>query len=203
MNLDAWRYFLRGRFALLLRQRERAAAEYREALRADPAAIRPAAGLAWLLAEQGRDSEAIAVYRDYLARRPRDADSWFNLGFLLDRRQENEPAIEAFREAVRLNPKLDRAWYGLGLVLARVDRHGEAVGAFERIVQLQPMNGHAFYQLGMALHASGEADKVRGIVEHLDRFDRHKARKLIQDSGRSDLAHIVADLRDLKSDLKA
>jgi tetratricopeptide (TPR) repeat protein len=203
MNLDAWRHTLRGRLALLLHRRERAAAEYRAALRADPAAAAPATRLAWLLAGQGRDGEAIAIYRDFLQRRPRDADAWFNLGFLLDRRQENEPAIEAFREAVRINARLDRAWYGLGLVLARAGRPREAVEAFERVVQLQPMNGHAFYQLGMALHAAGEADKIKGIVEHLDRFERRMARQLIQDSGRSDLAHIVADLRDLNSDLRA
>jgi hypothetical protein len=57
------------------------------------------------------------------------------------------------------------------------------------------MNGHIWYQLGMAYHALHQPDKVKGIIQHLDRFDRHMARRLILDAERPDLAHIISDLR--------
>jgi len=98
---------------------------------------------------------------------------------------------------VRLEPKFDRAWYGLGLAQAALGRHAEAAQALERTAQFQPMNPHAWYQLGMAWHRLHDPDKVKGVVEHLHRFDRHMARRLIRDTERADLAHMVADLKSL------
>jgi hypothetical protein len=59
------------------------------------------------------------------------------------------------------------------------------------------MKGHAWYELGLAHHRRHDAEQVRYIAEHLNRFDRHTARKLIHDTGRTDLSHLVSDLRSL------
>lgn len=195
MNLDAWRHYLRGRLFQLFRSPSSALAAYREALAADPDMARAAHALAFLLAKDRHYAEAEAVLRVVIRNRPGNAVAWFNLGFVCDRLDRTGEAIEAFRNAVRYNAKLDHAWYGLGVTLARTQRHGEAAEALEQAAKLQPMNGHAWYQLAMSYHALHEADRVKGIVEYLDRFDRHMAHKLIVDSGRSDLAHVVSDLQ--------
>lgn len=195
MNFDAWRHTLRGRLMQFLRRRPAAMASYRAALAADPAATRAAHALAFLLAEDQHYPEAITILRAVVEVRPRHAVAWFNLGYLCDKLDRLDEAAEAFRTAVQHNAKLDRAWYGLGLTLTRAGRHREAASAHEQAAKLQPMNGHTWYQLALSYHALDEADKVKGIVEYLDRFDRHMARKLILDSGRSDLAHVVKDLK--------
>jgi hypothetical protein len=56
------------------------------------------------------------------------------------------------------------------------------------------MNPHAWYALGMAHHHLNEPERVTEIIMHLHRFDPIMTRHLIQDTGRSDLAHLVADL---------
>ena len=56
------------------------------------------------------------------------------------------------------------------------------------------MNHHAWYQLGMALHATGNGERFEQVVMHLLRFDPKATRRLILDTGRSDLAHLVKDL---------
>ena len=57
------------------------------------------------------------------------------------------------------------------------------------------MSPHAWYQLGMALHVAGNSEeRFLQVVMHLLRFDPKATRRLIQDSGRSDLAHLVAHL---------
>ncbi len=196
MNLVAWRHYLRARLFRLLRRPHDAVAEYRLALAADRGFARAAHALAYLLASQNRTDEAVQALRDVVRLEPANAAAWFNLGYLLhERGHQADAAVPAFREAVQLNPKLDRAWYGLGLAHAALGGHAEAAKAFERVAALEPMNGHAWYQLGMSYHRLHDADKLKGVVEHLNRFDRRMTRQLIHDTGRGDLAHLVADLK--------
>ena len=73
-------------------------------------------------------------------------------------------------------------------------RHEEAAQALEQAANLQPMNPHAWYALGMAHHTLGDAAKVKYVALHLVRFDPRMTRRLIQDSGATDLAYLVRDL---------
>lgn len=192
LRLEAWRYFFRARLALLFRQRARAIANYRLALRFDPAFVRAAHALAFLLAPDA-PTEAQQLLRGVVRRQPDNSQAWFNLGFVCDRMQQPRDAIAAFNEAVRDKPTLDQAWYGMGLCHRRLGEHDAAAHALEKAARLQPMNPHAWYELGMTYHTLARADEVRRVTEHLNRFDRKMTRQLIRDTGRGDLAHLVAD----------
>ena len=52
----------------------------------------------------------------------------------------------------------------------------------------------AHNHLGMALHATGNTERFEQVVMHLLRFDPKMTRRLIVDTGRSDLAHLVQHL---------
>ena len=197
MNFDTLRHYLRARLFQAIKRPRLAIEEYRLALRFNPEFVPAASAIAFLLAGEHRYPEAESLLRTSLRVAPKRADLWFNLGFVCAEQRRHAEAVEAFRKAVQLNGKLDRAWYGLGLALVAESNYDEAVSAFEQAAQLEPMNGHVWYQLGMAQHARHDAEKVEGAVRHLDRFDRRMARQLILDTARSDLSHIVADLRDL------
>jgi len=194
MNLDAWRHFLRARFFQLFRNPSAAVAAYREALAAAPGMAPAAHRLAWLLAGQGDDAGAEAALRQTVNASPGNAVAWFNLGYICDRQRKTDEAIAAFTEAVRLDPKLDRAWYGLGHCHTLNHHDNDAVPAFERAIQIDPMNWHAWIALGLCFHRLGEADKVRDVAMHLNRYQRRLARQLIRDTGRTDLEHLIADL---------
>jgi tetratricopeptide (TPR) repeat protein len=195
MNFPFWRHTLRGRVFELLRRPDAALREYQAALQCEPHSVRTHHTVAFLLAAQKRSREAETHLQEALRLNPKNADAWFNLGFLYDQEQRAPKAIDAFREAVRLNPKLDRAWYGLGLCLASAGDHLGASQALQRVTELQSSNGFAWYQLGMAYHAMNRDDKVAEVAHHLNRFERKLARKLIQDTQRTDLQHLIADLR--------
>lgn len=192
--MEHWQYYLRGRAFEAFGAKNAAVAAYRDALRALPAFGRAASRAAYLLALQDRFDEAEPFFRSALAADPGNASVHFNLGFNLDKCGRHGEAIAAFREATRLRPGLDRAWYGLGLAHAALGQHAEAAAALQQAATLQPMNPHAWYALGMALHANGEPDRVKEVALHLLRFDPRMTRRMIQDSGRSDLAHLVAGL---------
>ncbi len=195
MNLEAWRHYLRARLYRFLRKPEAAVAEYRLALGQRPDFAKAAHCLGILLATLKRHTEAEQYLRETVRIEPRNAAAWFNLGFLYHETHRPHEAIAPFEEALRLNPKLDRAWYGLGLCHATLGDHAQAARALERTAQLQPMNSHAWYHLGMAHSTLHNADKVKEVIEHLNRFDRKMTRRLILDAQRSDLAHLVADLK--------
>ena len=194
MNLDAWRHYLRARVQLRLRRPDAAVTAYRDALAADPRFARAAHGLAFLLAERGRYPDAEAALRQTLDATPANATAWFNLGYVCDRQHKTAEAITAFTEAVRLNPKLDRAWYGLGHCHALTGNDAAAAPAFERAIQIDPMNWHAWIALGQSFHRLGQAEKVKDVAMHLNRYQRRLARQLIRDTGRTDLEHLIADL---------
>ena len=192
--MEHWQYYLRGRVLELFGRNPQAIAAYSAAARLRPDFLRPTNQIAYLLASLERFSEAEPYFQAVLRADPGNAVAHFNLGFTFDKRGQFEKAIHEFREATRLNPKIDRAWYGLGIAHAHLGQHREAAEALEQAATLQPMNHHAWYQFGMALHATGNRERFDQVVMHLLRFDPKATRRLIQDCGRSDLAHLVAHL---------
>ena len=192
--MEHWRYYLRGRIFELFGRRVQAIAAYGAATRLNADFLRPTNRIAYLLAEQERFAEAEPYFLAVLRADPHNAVAHFNLGYTYDKLADYEKAIHEFREAARLNAKIDRAWYGLGLAHARLGQHQQAAEALEQAATLQPMNHHAWYQLGMALHTTGNTVRFEQVVMHLLRFDPRATRRLIVDTGRSDLAHLVAHL---------
>lgn len=194
MNFDKWRHYLRARWFGILRKHDNATREYQLALRFDPGFRKAANALAYHCAQSGRDAEAIRYFQDVLRMESRDADTHFNLGFVLARNGQHRGAIESFRAAVGLNAVHDRAWYGMGLAHAILGEHREAMNSFDEAARLQPMGAPVWYQLGMACHHAHEPERVRKVIRHLNRFDPRMARRLILETGSTDLAYLVKDL---------
>jgi tetratricopeptide (TPR) repeat protein len=192
--MDHWRYYLRGRVLEAFGIKAGAVAAYKEALEAQPGFARAGARAAYLLASQERYGEAETLFRRALQAEPGNAATHFNLGFALDKLGRHEDAVASLGEATRLRPGLDRAWYGLGMAQAALGRHVEAAAALHEAATLQPMNPHAWYALGMAHHVLGDAARVKEVALHLVRFDPRMARRLIRESGASELEYLVKDL---------
>jgi tetratricopeptide (TPR) repeat protein len=194
MRIDYWRRYLRARAYELLRRPDAALAEYRAICATEPDNPRVLNAMGYRHAMRKEWLDAARCFAAALETAPNDAFAWFNLGYAEESRGEYEAAVSAFAKAVELKPALDRAWYGLGMCSAKLGRHAEAVQALTEAATLQPMNGIAWYALGMAHHANRSPEKVSEVVKHLHRFDPIMTRRLIQESGRSDLAHLVQDL---------
>lgn len=192
--MEHWRYYLRGRILEAFGARKAAVAAYLEALDVLPEFARAAGRAAYLLAAQECYGEAETLFRRALQAEPSNPATHFNLGFALDKLGRHEDAVAALREATRLRPGLDRAWYGLGMAQAALGRHAEAAAALHEAATLQPMNPHAWYALGMAHHMLGDDARVKEVAIHLVRFDPRMARRLIRESGTSELEYLVKDL---------
>ena len=86
------------------------------------------------------------------------------------------------------------AWYGMGLAHATLSEHRDAMAAFDKAASLQPMSAPAWYQLGMASYHACELERLHQVIHHLNRFDPRMAKRLILETGTSDLAYLVKDL---------
>ena len=192
--MEHWLFYLRARLLEALGFAQRSITSYQAALRIKPEFHRCSNRIAYILAGLGRYAEAEPYFLAVLDADPGNASAHFNLGYTYDKRGEFEKAIGAFRKATRLNPKIDRAWYGLGLAHAALGQHEKAATALHEAATLQPMNPHAWYQLGMAYHTLQNRRKMDEVVKHLLRFDQKMTRRLIHDSKRSDLEHLVKHL---------
>lgn len=194
MNFDHFRFTLRAVLFEWLRQPDKALEAYVDSFRADPRDARAARSVAWIHAQQKRWAAAADWFDKALALEPEHADTWFNLGYAREQAGSREGGLEALRRATELNPKHDRAWYGVGMIHAHLGDHAAAAEALEQAARLQPMNGPAWYALGMARHHNNEPDKVEAVVRHLVEHEPQTARRLIQETERADLAHLVAHL---------
>ena len=194
MNFDKWRHYLRARLLEMLGQRESALAEYHEAFRIDPDFRWAANALAWRYASAERYAEAIRYFAEALRLQTGDAIAHYNLGFVYAKNQQPHEAIASFRATVALRAGFDLAWYGMGLAHATLGEHREAMEAFERAARLQPMSAPVWYQLGMASYHAHDPDRLHQVIHHVNRFDPRMARRLILETGTSDLAYLVKDL---------
>ncbi len=194
MNFDSWRHYLRARLFELLGNNEGALAEYHKAFRLDPGFRKAANAIAWCHASAERYTEAIRYFNEAIKLKAGDAIAHYNLAFVYAKNRQSREAIEHFRSAVELRSGLDMAWYGMGLAHAELGEHREAMEAFEKAARLQPMAAPAWYQLGMSCHHAHEGDRLHQVIHHLNRFDPKMARRLILETGSTDLAYLVKDL---------
>lgn len=137
----------------------------------------------FLLAEKGRDKEAVDAFEHAVALDPDDGPTQFNLGFLLQKAGRHDRAISCFESAVKLAPSIDRAWYGLGISLIQIGRFREAIEKLQEASRLQPFNPFAHYQLAAAWFKMGEPEQVRKQYRHVKGFDPTVAEHIRQDFG--------------------
>lgn len=194
MNYDHWRHYARGWLLRFIGRPAAAYAAYLVAYHSDSSSLPTVQQLAALAAEQQRWDVAASWYEKVLAVQSADGDSWFNIGFVRERAGRTAAALSAFDTAVGLNPAQDRAWYGKGLAHARLGQHDAAAEAFQEAARLQPMNGEAYYQWGMALHHAQRPAEIKAVVMKLVGFEPKRAKKLVQDAGRTDLLHLIPEL---------
>jgi len=140
-----------------------AEAEYRTALRFQPALASAHGNLGALLTAQGQQAEALAHVTEAVRLAPRSAAAHVNLGIVLANIGKPEEAVRAFSEAIELDPRDAEAHYDLGRALASLARTKAAVEHLREAIRLAPENAGAHNTLGAILCSEGRLDE--GVEE--------------------------------------
>ena len=167
-NPDAYDHFLRGNFFLASRTPEgavRGIAEYRAALRLDPAFARAEARIAlgyslfsgwgWEYPGVSPDSLTALGFRAAnraLALDSTAAEAWMVRGGLLFDLYPRtlEGALPALKRATELDPRNDEAWQQYAVHLMFVGRCDESIVAYHRALGLDPKRAVTWEDLALA-----------------------------------------------------
>ncbi len=112
-----------------------AEANYRRAVRAEPAYWGAHAALAKHLFEHGKVDEAVAAQRKVTELVPSSATAWSSLGGILQMKGDFDGALEAYQRSLQLEPSKD-AYSNLATTYYYSNRFPEAVANYERAASL-------------------------------------------------------------------
>lgn len=153
--------------------RRAAAFENEETLWRDTIAKNPGAWIAHnnlgpILAESGREGEALARFRDAVRLKPDHAGAHSNLGRLLARLHRDQEALPHLLEAARLRPQDASIRKDAGTALARMGRPSDAVPHLRAALGSDPDDAELWLSLGNALARSGsDAEAVVALEKGL------------------------------------
>ena len=139
---------------------QEAIAQYREALRIDPAFADAQSNLGNALLRQGRTAEAVACYREALRIDPAFPGAHYNLGNVLLQQGRTKEAIAHYREALRVNLAFAEAQSNLGDALLRQGQTGEAVAHYREALRIDPADPETHYNLANALLRQGSVGEA-------------------------------------------
>jgi tetratricopeptide (TPR) repeat protein len=140
-----------------LREAERL---YREALEAEPGAVRALKGLGELLYQEGRAEQAAKCLAQAVAIQPTSGVLHAHLGEALRILRRDDEALLHLQKAISLDPASARAWNSLGLLAHQEKQYRSAESACREAIRLEPRFAVAFINLGnvlLAQHRPAEA----------------------------------------------
>ena len=148
----------------LLRERERALAEYRQAqfINADRAESHVNLGI--LHEELGDLEEAEKAYLSALRIAPVSVAA-INLSDLYRIQRRDEEGEEFLRRGLETAPQDGGVQHALGLLLARLGRHPESLHHLGRAAELEPEQPRYGYVFAVALQSAGQLDRALEVLE--------------------------------------
>lgn len=117
-----------------------ALAEYRRALKLDPACYQVYNNLGRLLNDEGKPAEALAYCRTAVALHPNAAPSHTGLGVVLAELGQFDEALGEFSEAARLDSHSAAPYFQTGRTLLKLGRDAEALPRFQEALRREPDN---------------------------------------------------------------
>ena len=150
-------------------------AEYRTALRLDPAFAPVHNSLGIALQAEGKLDEAIAEYRTALRLTPDMAAAHFNLGNALKTRGQYAEAVGELCAAIQSLPNRADAHYDLAVALHFTDKPAEAEAECRAAIRLKPDYAMAHNLLALMLSDQAKHDEAIAEVRESLRLDPESA----------------------------
>jgi predicted CXXCH cytochrome family protein len=173
-----------GLLDLRRRQIPEAEAEYRTALRLDPAFVPALVNLADLDRARGMDEEGAELLKKAMAIEPGNADVRYALGLYLVRKHDYPGALDLFRRAHELMPDNARYAYVYAIALNSSGAAGQALALLEEARQRHPADRDVLAALVSI--ARGNGDVAAAL--------RHARELLTLDPSNTQLRSLVSDL---------
>jgi tetratricopeptide (TPR) repeat protein len=139
----------------MMKQYDRADAEFQIALALAPGDSQIAMNRGIAYEQRGLPDHALAVYESLLSRYPRHALALGRSAVLLDRGGRLAEAVDRYRAILAVEPTQDEVRAALGAALARLERWDDAERVFRELAARRPESGETWFNLGMVREQLG------------------------------------------------
>ena len=140
------------------KDKEAAAAEFREALRLDDGLHPARIALGRVLISSQKYSDAAPVLLEYTRRQPRDAQGFYALGQAYQGLKNSDSALNAMERASVLDPRDAAIRIDLGMLLANLGQTDAALQQLKAAVRLNPSDPLAHNELALLLEKAGDKE---------------------------------------------
>ena len=131
--------------------KELAIAQFKEAIRINPADSQSYFNLGLILANSGLLTESIEYFEKAIQLTPQFATMHYCLGATLGKLGKIDDAIGEYRKTLTIEPDNIKCLNNIGTALAQQGRYDEAITYFSRILQLVPNDKNASHNLQLAI----------------------------------------------------
>jgi predicted O-linked N-acetylglucosamine transferase (SPINDLY family) len=150
----------------------------RQAVKLAPGHVETHNHLGIVVAQQGKEDEAVVCFQQALSLRPGFAETHYNLGHALLAQEKLDAAVASFRRAVELRPDWATAHRNLGNALRAQGKLDEAIISYQEALRLGPDVADIHHSLGAVLKARGRLDDAvrcfqRAIERNPNLADAH------------------------------
>jgi tetratricopeptide (TPR) repeat protein len=158
-------YYNLGNAHLELKNFDRAASMYREAIRLDPKLQQAYFNLSLALSESGRAAEAVGILEGLLRKDPQNRELAGALAYAYHAAGQDEKAIAEYERIVEGSPQDTGALYNLAVLLGKAGRVEEAIPELKRLLEQNPQDLDALLLLGRMLAEAGRPEESAAALE--------------------------------------
>lgn len=113
-----------------------------------------------LLAQDGKQKEAMQYYQTALQYTPMFPEAHFFLGNALDEQGRLEEAVAEYRQALWFKPMQGQTHVFLAIALAKLNRYDEAIEHYHEALKIDPDSAAAHNNLARLYHTLGRFDEA-------------------------------------------
>lgn len=113
-----------------------------------------------MLAQAGRDEEALACYLKALEIDPQFGAAWYNRGKCFQALGRHEEAVACLNKALEIDAEFSEAWNEKAYALGALGQYEGVLACLQRALALTPRNVAAWNNRGKALEALGRFDEA-------------------------------------------
>ncbi|MGF6546744.1 tetratricopeptide repeat protein [Paraburkholderia youngii] len=156
-------YFGRGQEFFKLRQFDRAAADFMEAIRLEPEDFRPYWEVGMVYQDRGDKASALEAYSKAILLNPRFVPAYSERGtaFLLDGKVDD--AIQDFTKAIQIDPNNFSIYFRRGNAWKESGNNDKAIEDFTKAILINPKFSAAYLERGDAWELKSES--VRALSD--------------------------------------
>jgi tetratricopeptide (TPR) repeat protein len=132
--------------------------------------------LGYVLAAQGRNSEAIKHYQQALEFNPSFADCANNIGTVYLHQEQLDEAMDYYHRALAINPDFAEVYNNMAILLTKQGKTAEAIEHYRKAIELKPDRAEFYNNLANLLATSGRTTEAMPLFQKALEVDPDNAK---------------------------